>query len=149
MSKRRYKRHEIAPGSGGNMTPLIDVVMQLILFLMLAGTWMRPNQVELDLPESTSSVKAPEKGTLIVTYQLTEGKPNITLDALPVESLEALGPALKSTDNGGDKPTVNVRIERSVPYQDVIAVMDVVRDSGFPKFSLLTLEPTKRGKPGN
>ena len=70
MSKLRYKRHEIPPGTSGNMTPLIDVVMQLILFLMLAGTWMRPNQIELDLPESSSSVKSPEKEMMVVRMGL-------------------------------------------------------------------------------
>lgn len=146
MSKLRYKRHEIPPGTSGNLTPLIDVVMQLILFLMLAGTWMRPNQIELDLPESSSSVKAPEQETLVVTYQLRDAKPQITFNAEPIENLKALGDTMKASANGNERPVVNVRIEKTVPYQDVIAVMDVVRDAGFPKFSLLTLEPTRRGK---
>jgi len=143
---RRYKRHEIAPGNTGNMTPLIDVVMQLILFLMLASAAVRPNQIQLDLPESSSSVKSPEKNTLTVTYAVRDGKPDITLEAQPVATLEALGPALKTSGSGKDKPVVNVRIEKNVPYQDVIRVMDVVRDAGFPKFSLLTLQPTRAGK---
>jgi len=146
MSKLRYKRHEIPPGSSGNLTPLIDVVMQLILFLMLAGTWMRPNQVELDLPESSSSVKAAEKEVIEVTYQLRDSKPHITFNTQSVESLKELGETMRASDDDSEKPVVNVRIEKSVPYQDVIAVMDVVRDAGFPKFSLLTLEQTRRGK---
>ncbi|MCG3149007.1 MAG: hypothetical protein PCFJNLEI_02459 [Verrucomicrobiae bacterium] len=143
---RRYQRHEIAPGKTGNMTPLIDVVMQLILFLMLASAAVRPNQIQLDLPESSSSVKSPEKNILTVTYAVRDGKPDITLEAKPVETLEALGPALQSAGRGSEKPIVNVRIEKTVPYQDVIRVMDVVRDAGFPKFSLLTLLPTRAAR---
>lgn len=148
MSKaRHYKRHEVPPGTFVNLVPLIDVMMQLVLFLMIMGTWSRANQIELALPQSTSTVKAAaEEATPImeVTYQLQDGKPNITLDTQPVASLEALGEALQSSGSGKAEPIVNVRIEKTVPYQEVIAVMDAVRDAGFPRFSLLTMEPLTR-----
>ena len=137
---RHYKRHEVAPGSFVNLVPLIDILMQIILFLMIMGSWNRSNQIQLDLPKSTSTVKAADKNSMEVTYQVQNGKANITLDDQSVANLEALGPALKASGNGKDKPVVNVRIEKAVPYQDVIAVMDTVRDAGFPKFALLTLE---------
>ncbi len=130
-----------------NLVPLIDVMMQLILFLMIMGTWNRANQIELTLPQSSSTVKSQEQQTMVVTYQLREGKPQVTCNGDSVASLETLGAAMKASANGKEKPVVNVRIEKAVPYQDVIAVMDVVRDAGFPKFSLLTLETARRAKP--
>ena len=126
-----------------NLVPLIDVLMQLILFLMVMGSWNRANQIELSLPKSSSSVKAQDKSTYSVTYQFHDGKPQVTFNGQSVASLEALGAAMRAS-NSKEKPVVNLRIEKAVPYQDVIAVMDVVRDAGFPKFSLLTLEPTER-----
>jgi biopolymer transport protein ExbD len=146
---RHYKRHEVPPGTFVNLVPLIDVMMQLVLFLMIMGSWNRANQIQLSLPQSSSTVKAAANEAdkiMVVTYQLQDGKPSITLDSQPVANLEALGPALQSTGNGKAEPIVNVRIEKSVPYQEVIAVMDAVRDAGFPRFSLLTLEPLRRGK---
>jgi biopolymer transport protein ExbD len=139
---KHFKRHEVAPGSFVNLVPLIDILMQIILFLMIMGSWNRSNQIQLDLPKSSSTVKAADKNAMEITYLLQDGHANITLDDQSVATLEALGPALKATGNGKEKPVVNVRIEKAVPYQDVIAVMDVVRDAGFPKFSLLTLETT-------
>ena len=145
---RHYKRHEVAPGTFVNLVPLIDVLMQLILFLMVMGSWNRANQIELDLPQSTSTVKSQDRQIMVVTYQLHDGKAQVTCNGDSVSGLEKLGDAMKATANanGKEKPVVNVRIEKAVPYQDVIAVMDVVRDAGFPKFSLLTLETTKRLK---
>ena len=141
-----FKRHEVPPGTFVSLVPLIDVLMTLILFLMVMGSWDRSNQIQLTLPQSSSTVKASGKtDVMVVTYQLQNGKPSITLDAQLVANLEALGPALKSSGGRRDKPTVNVQIEKSVPYQEVIAVMDVVRDAGFPKFSLLTLEAPRHG----
>ncbi len=144
MTRRRhYRRHEVPPGTFVNLVPLIDVLMQLILFLMVMGSWNRANQIELSLPKSTSTVKAQDKAIYIVTYQFRDGKPQVTFNGQPVANLDALGTAMRSTNNK-EKPVVNLRIEKAVPYQDVIAVMDVVRDAGFPKFSLLTLEGNRQ-----
>ena len=141
-----FKRHEVPPGTFVSLVPLIDVLMTLILFLMVMGSWDRSNQIQLTLPQSTSTVKASAKEVMVVTYQLQNGRASIMLDSQLVANLEALGPALKASgDSRKDKPTVNVQIEKSVPYQEVIAVMDVVRDAGFPKFSLLTLEAPRHG----
>lgn len=141
---RHYKRHEVAPGSFVNLVPLIDILMQIILFLMIMGSWNRANQIQLDLPKSTSTVKAADKDAMEITYQLQNGKANIMLDDQVIANLTDLGPAMKTHGAGKDKPVVNVRIEKAVPYQDVIALMDVVRDAGFPKFALLTLETANR-----
>jgi len=143
---RHYKRHEIPPGTFVNLVPLVDVLMQLILFLMIMGTWSRANQIELSLPQSSSTVKSQDRQIMVVTYQLHEGKAQVTCNGESVASLETLGKAMNASASGKEKPVVNVRIEKAVPYQDVIAVMDVVRDAGFPKFSLLTLESVKRAK---
>ena len=140
-----FKRHEIPPGTFVSLVPLIDVLMTLILFLMVMGSWDRSNQIQLSLPQSSSTVKATAKEVMVVTYQLQNGKPSITVDSQAVANLEALGPALKSSGSHKDKPTVNVQIEKTVPYQDVIAVMDIVREAGFPKFSLLTLAAPRHG----
>jgi biopolymer transport protein ExbD len=141
---RHYKRHEVAPGNFVNLVPLIDIFMQIILFLMVMGSWNRANQIQLDLPKSTSTVKAGDKDTMEVTYLLQNGKPNIMLDSQVIATLGDLGSAMKASGAGKDKPVVNVRIEKAVPYQDVIALMDVVRDAGFPKFALLTLDTGSR-----
>ena len=140
--RTHFKRHEIPPGAFVNLTPLIDVLMQLILFLMVMGSWSRANQIQLDLPKSTSAVKAQEKETLTVSYQMQNGKPLITLNSKQMVSLEALSAAMKAAGAGVKKPAANVQIEKTVPYQDVVALMDVVRDSGYPKFSLLTMQAT-------
>jgi biopolymer transport protein ExbD len=40
---------------------------------------------------------------------------------------------------------VDILIDKTVPYQNVISLMDSVRDGGFPRFSLLTLSPARSG----
>jgi biopolymer transport protein ExbD len=62
-------------------------------------------------------------------------------------SLDKLGEALRQMSGPAAKQPVDIQIDKAVPYQDVVAVMDAVRDAGFPKFSLLTLAKTRTGSP--
>lgn len=141
-SKRIY--HEIPKNQGINITPLIDIVFQLLIFFMVASSLVKPNQIELHLPTSTSGTKSQEQAdALTVTYRLVEGEPRITLNDRSLESLEALHKAMPRLQgvNGDAAQPVDVLIDRTVPYEEVIALLDTVRDAGYPRFSLLTLAP--------
>jgi len=134
----KVRRHEIPENNGLNMTPLMDIIFQLLVFFVLTSSLARPTQIELNLPESSSGVKAAPDKRLVVTYRLQADQPEITLNARPMESLESLGPEMQSLV-GDEKIPVDIQIDRGVPYQNVVAVIDAVRDAGFARFSLLTL----------
>lgn len=129
------------------MTPMIDVVFQLILFFMLTSNMARPNQIELTLPESTSGVKAAEKQVLVVTCKATSGAIELRLNGTPVNGIESLGSAMQAIAEPKSQPQVDLRIDRDVPYHTFISLVDALRDSGYPKYSLLTLAPDKPAKP--
>jgi biopolymer transport protein ExbD len=136
----RLPKHQIPENSSINMTPLIDVVFQLLLFFILTSSMIRPNKIELELPESTSGVRSDNPQTLEIAYRLDGGIAQITLNGERVPDLMTLATRMKALEPAAQAtPEVVVRIDKLVPYQDVISVMDTVRDSGFPKFSLHTL----------
>ena len=135
----RLKRHEIPESRDINTTPMMDIIFQLLIFFVLTSSLTKPTQIELKLPDSTSGTKATSEKTMVVAYQLRDGQPSITLDNQPVASLDELATRMKSQTATAVPGPVDIRIEKTVPYQDVIAVMDSVRDAGYPKFSLLTM----------
>lgn len=139
----RLKRHEIPENTSINMTPMMDVIFQLLVFFVLSSSVTKPTQIEMQLPESTSGVKTGVEERMVITYRLDGDKPEITLNAQQMASLEKLGEALQKMAGPASKQPVDIQISKSVPYQDVVAVMDTVRDAGFPKFSLLTLAKSK------
>ena len=146
VRKIKHIRHEIPENEGINMVPLMDIVFNLLIFFMVGSSMVKPNQIELDLPESTSGTKAADQTVLAVTYRLRDGRPEITLDDRQVASLDELNQAMRKIDSASAAhPPVDIRIEESVPYQDVVSVLDAVRDAGFFKFSLLTLAGETRG----
>lgn len=135
----RLKRHEIPESRDINMTPMMDIIFQLLIFFVLTSSLTKPTQIELKLPDSTSGTKATSEKTMVVAYQLRDGQPAITLDNQPVATLNELVIRMKSQTTVAAPGPVDICIEKTVPYQDVIAVMDAVRDAGYPKFSLLTI----------
>ncbi|MFC1462835.1 ExbD/TolR family protein [Verrucomicrobiota bacterium] len=133
-------KHEIPEDTSINITPLIDVVFQLLVFFVLTSSLARPTQIEMNLPESTSGVKTQEtQKSIIITYRLAETAPVMTLNDQELGGFEDLGSSLVAMSAEAETPRVDLQIDSAVPYQDVIKLMDTVRDSGFAKFSLHTL----------
>jgi biopolymer transport protein ExbD len=143
----RLKRHEIPENDSINMTPMMDVIFQLLVFFVLSSSITKPTQIELQLPDSTSGVKSASEERLVITYRMKDTQPEITLNSQVMASLDKLGEALKQMSGPAAKQPVDIQIDKAVPYQDVVAVMDAVRDAGFPKFSLLTLAKPRTGAP--
>jgi biopolymer transport protein ExbD len=138
------KRHEIPADTSINMTPLMDVIFQLLVFFVLTSSLVRPTQIELQLPESTTGVKSPDSQGLVICFRVVGQKPVITINAEPVADMDSLVPALRILRGDPQKPQarLDIQIDRTVQYQDVVRLMDAARDTGFPKFSLQTLAPT-------
>ena len=138
---RKVKKHELAEDYSINMTPMIDVVFQLILFFMLTSSLTHPRQIELDLPESASATKPQSEQAMIVSYRIQNGKPDLRLNGKAIAKLDQLGQAMRAIADPAQKPAVDVQIDRTVQYQNVIRVMDAVRSAGYAKFSLDTIAP--------
>jgi biopolymer transport protein ExbD len=140
---RKLIKHEIPEDTSINMTPLMDVIFQLLVFFVLTSSLARPTQIEMQLPESTSGVKVPDaQKSAVVSYRIADAVPVIALNELKLDSFEALGEALVDLAGGGEAPRVDLQIDKAVPCQDVIKLMDTVRNAGFAKFSLHTLAAT-------
>lgn len=132
--------HELPEDTSINITPLLDVIFQLLVFFILTSSLVKPTQIEVQLPESTSGAKAEDSPQpLIVTCRLADGQPVLTLDEASFGSFAELGEALVARAGAAGSGPVDLRIDKTVSYQDVIRLLDTVRDSGFPKFSLHTL----------
>ena len=141
-----HRHHELEAKGGIDMTPMIDVVFQLILFFMLTSALDRPNQIELNLPQSTSGVKAEADQSLIVTCHYVDGKPLVKVNDQAIEGgIASLGEALQKVADPSKNPPVNVMFDKGVPMQDGVNIIDAMRDAGFQHFSLQTVAANARG----
>ena len=108
---------------GFNMTPMIDVVFLLIIFLLVSSHLAKQeSRMELALPVAESGDKDPLSETPRMTINIQEDG-SLTLAGRQI--LEAdLGNRLTDARNSiGENVEVRIRCSRAVPYGKVEPVM--------------------------
>ena len=131
-----------------NVTPLIDVLLVLLIIFMVI-TPMKPSDFKAKIPQETKQPGEPNIHTLIVTvnsdYSL---KLNLEKDFGTIENPNKLIERLENvfaqrTENGvfdeSNKnivKTVFIKAPRSLPYGEVVKVVDAVKIAGADPISL-------------
>jgi biopolymer transport protein ExbD len=108
-----------------DITPLIDVVFQLLLFFILTSAMMQPS-LPLDLPGSERKHEQIDADMVISVER--DGR--IFLNDDPV-SLEDLEPAFLALKAGKPDPMVTLRGDRQVRYGSFFEVLDLARKTGI------------------
>jgi biopolymer transport protein ExbD len=121
MNLRNRHRDETEVHTG----PLNDILFILLLFFLIVSTLANPNVVKLTQPKSKSDTKA--KQTVVVSIdanrQFYVGTTKVTVDQLRADLQPFLA---KETD----QPSIVINADKSVPVDDIVAVMRVARDLG-------------------
>lgn len=113
-----------------NITPLIDVVFQLLIFFMLTSSFLLPS-IKVDLPSGESGSVA--KNNDIVVSIDKDGK--IYLDNNLTDS-ELLPKALKDAISRSETKLVMISADKRTPYEVVFNVIDAVMSAGSKGFKL-------------
>jgi biopolymer transport protein ExbD len=146
-----------------NMTPMIDVVFQLIIFLMLANDMSRKEIEDLKLPLARHAVedKADEKDPRVVVNIIkgddtTEPKlkvkgKELTLPEFKARLLEQTARAGREADStAASKLFVLIRADEKARWQDVQFIMQACADPAIKVYKLqfATDDPKKAEKTG-
>ena len=114
-----------------DMAPLIDVVFQLLIFFMLASSFLTP-MLNLTLPKaSTQDTLQTER--LIVSVDKSG---QVFVNTEPV-SLDALRDALQRRLQLDPTRAVHLRGDEEMPYKLFVQVMDIVRQAGARQINIL------------
>jgi biopolymer transport protein ExbD len=127
------------------MTPMIDVVFQLLIFFLLATT---VKEEELDLhirlaAGDQGAARAASAGTHLVIGVRKDG--SLTLSGMPIEMAD-LRKRLEAVGRARQKPQVFVRGDREAPHGRVALVYQVCVRSGLQDVKVpYTFEPGVTG----
>jgi biopolymer transport protein ExbD len=105
---------------------LNDILFILLMFFLIVSTLANPNVIKLSQPKSKSDTKAKQNVVVSIdaNKQFFVGTTRVSVDSLR----SALLPAIQKEKT--EIPTVVINADRSVPVDDVVAVMRVARDLG-------------------
>jgi biopolymer transport protein ExbD len=120
-----------------NVTPFIDVILVLLIIFMVAAP-LSTVDVAVDLPVSNARPQPrPDKPVfLTVKGDLTLALGN---DAISRETLQA---SLDAQTRSDREQRVFLRADQTVPYGELMKVMNLLRDAGYLKVALVGLEDT-------
>jgi biopolymer transport protein ExbD len=116
--------------AGVDITPLLDVVFQLLLFFILTSALVQPG-IELDLPESKQSNEIIEADLVISVDK--EGRVFFNDKAVLPEEIE---PSLLFFAEQNNSGTVLLRVDSALPYGKFFSILDASRNAGIQNLHL-------------
>lgn len=118
-----------------SLTPLIDVVFILLVFFMLASSFLDWRSVTLDAPRETGRSSSMEQALLI---EVRRDGLRLAGETLSLENVARR--AARAIAKKADR-VVLVRPDDGVPVQDMVMVVDALAAAGVGNLSLIRRKP--------
>ena len=132
--KFKTKREGIR--SNVDMTPMIDIVFQLILFFLVSTTFATLPGIKLNLPQSHTA-----ESTSLMGITITADESGALYFNDKEVSMTGLGEELLSFDTGTTKKEefpVSLEADSEVTNGTIVKIFDVIRESGYCVINLRT-----------
>ena len=130
MNLRRERRLTAAP----DLTPLIDIIFQLVLFFMVSTQFVSSPGIEVDLPRSSADTILKERDDLKVWVR-ADG--TAYLNDKPVTTAD-LRDALAAASTRDPNTLVIIKADKQVDHGAVVRVMDTARALGLSRLAIAT-----------
>ncbi len=115
-----------------NVTPLVDVMLVLLIIFMVTAPILQTG-IDVQLPETRAASETNPADNVVLSISregiLYYGSAEINISSLPGR--------LKK-DMKGPKDPIYLRADRSVKWESIVTVIDIVRGAGYSELKLVT-----------
>ena len=123
---------------GLNMTPMLDVVFNLLIFFLLSSTYLaEESQLELRVPQVASAAPISDRPTPLTVNILADGRLRIGDRSYDVQGLRR---RLEEVLGQYPERAVALRGDREVPYGRVAEVVSACRQAGVKRINPLVIQ---------
>jgi len=121
-----------------NVTPFIDVILVLLIIFMIAAP-LATVDIAVNLPAANAEQSPRPDKPLFLTLK---SDLSVMLDNNAINR-GALGSALDQAAKGDKEQRVFLRADKTVPYGELMALMNELRSTGYLHVALVALEADK------
>lgn len=126
-----------------DITPMIDIVFQLVLFFMVTTTFVTHPGIQVDLPRSSAQMLEASDDDLNVWISCAADGPDGCRDTVvhlgdEVVDLPTLDRRFRASAAVSVETLVVVKADRSAPHGTVVRVMDLARAQGLTRLAIAT-----------
>ena len=123
-----------SPVAGPSLMPLLDVMLLLLIFFLLASVFAQPT-LEVDLPEAANSESSVEQNEILSISVSPNGEIFINKTLVPLADLQDRIQDALSQD--AEMP-VMVRADKQSAFEYFVRVMDAVKGAGAKQLIIET-----------
>jgi len=114
-----------------NITPLVDIFLVLLIIFMITSSVVDQQQIPINLPKAAhAGTEAPKSSGLVL-----DAEHRLFLDGELRDSIY-VSENLRRAVAGDPEHLVLVGADESLPYRDVVGVIDLIRGAGISKYAL-------------
>lgn len=124
--------------AGFDMTPMIDVVFQLIIFFMFTSQFTQMSRTRMDLPRHKGEVEEASPASLVIDVTKSGGMFIDAEAATPERVLSAVKSVSADVAREGRALQVLVRADRECPAQHINSLAATLRAAGVDRWKLAT-----------
>ena len=129
-----------------NLTPMIDCLLFLVVFLLLSTTFNKYSRLNLILPQATGVPEQNTKNRLEINVS-AEGRYAINGAAVSGTDEASLRQALQQVAGTDRQRPLTLAADGRAPHQAVVRVMDVAGKLGFVSMNISTRAPAGQAQP--
>ncbi|HVY22056.1 MAG TPA: biopolymer transporter ExbD [Steroidobacteraceae bacterium] len=129
-----------------NVTNFIDVLLLLLIFFMLATTFVDEGRINMRLPDASVKVDAAAQRPTLEVGVSASGVYSVNGKELINTSMDTLSSAISKVAGDDRTQTVLIRADARSTHQSVVTAMDVLGRLGFRSISIATVnQPVSAG----
>ena len=122
------------PATLVDVTPLIDIIFQLVLFFMVSTTFITSPGIEVELPESSADTIIRERDDVKIWVR-ADGSIHLNKEPSSLADLRAHLAGIAKKDKG---TMIVIKADKQVDHGRVVAVMDLARGYGLNRLAIAT-----------
>ncbi len=131
-----------------DLTPMIDVVLQLIIFFMLTSKFGDLRRTEIDLPRQPGERETAKREPALIIDIAGGGRFLVDSREVSLVELERLARAGVAGASEGQPFDVLIRPDRNAPARELDSVLARLAAVGVQRWRLGTVEPERGGAAG-